>query len=128
MAHFFTFLLAVLQVPAPAPPAAPTISLDARWVTSFDTPAAATPGFDENSAFVPLKDKLVAVDLNRGTIRWQLDVATPFTPATGEGLVFSGREQTIDAREASTGATRWQATISGSLAAPLYYDTGWLVA
>lgn len=125
MAHFFALLLAVFQAPAAPGPA----SLDARWVTAFETPPAATPGFDATTAFVPLKGgQLVAVDLDRGTIRWRLDVATPFTPATGEGLVFTVSDQTIEARDAATGATRWRAPLPGGAAAPLYWDTGWLLA
>ena len=125
MAHFFALLLAILQAPAGPPPA----SLDARWVTAFDSPPAATPGFDATSAYVPLKGgQLVAVDLDRGTIRWSLDVATPFTPATGESLVFTASEQTIEARDAQTGAVRWRSPLPGGAAAPLYYDTGWLLA
>lgn len=127
MAYFFALLLAVFQAsPAPAPPPA---SLDARWVSTFETPPAASPGFDANTAYVPLKGgQLVAVDLNRGTIRWRLDVATPFTPATGEGLVFTVSEQVIEARDAATGATKWQTPLPGGAAAPLYWDTGWLLA
>jgi outer membrane protein assembly factor BamB len=136
MAHFFALLLALVQAQAPAGP--PPISFDARWVTTFDTPAAATPGFDDTAAFVPLKAsdeeagvaakraQLVAVDL--GTIRWQLDVATTFTPATGEGLVFTVSEEMIEARDAKTGATKWRAPLPGGAAAPLYWDTGWLIA
>ena len=126
MAQIFALLLAIIQAP---PPQAPQVSLDARWVTAFDTPPAAAPGFDATSAFVPLNGgQLVAVDLNRGTIRWRLDVATTFTPATGEGLVFTVTEQTIEARDAATGATRWRTPLPGGAAAPLYWDTGWLMA
>lgn len=125
MAQFFTLLLALLQVPAAAKPGA----LDARWVTAFETPPAATPGFDATAAFVPLKGgQLVAVDLDRGTVRWRLDVVTEFTPATGDGLVFTVSEQTIEARDAMTGATRWKTPLPGGAAAPLYWDTGWLIA
>ena len=125
MAHIFALLLAVFQEPAAPSPA----SFDARWVTAFETPASATPGFDATTAYVPLKGgKLVAVDLNRGTIRWQLDLATAFTPATGEGLVFTVSDQTIEARDAATGETRWQTPLPGGAAAPLYWDTGWLLA
>ena len=78
---------------------------------------------------MPLKGgQLVAVDLNRGTIRWRLDVATAFTPATGEGLVFTVTDQVIEARDAATGATKWQTPLPGGAAAPLYWDTGWLLA
>ena len=125
MAHIFAVLLAVFQA---APAAGPTVSLDARWVTAFETPPVATPGFDATTAYVPLKDRLVAVDLNRGTIRWQLDVATAFTPATGGGLVFTASEQTIEARDAASGSVKWQTALPGGVAAPLYWDTGWLLA
>ena len=133
MAHIFALLLAVFQA---APPAAPQVSLDARWVAAFETQPAAIPGFDAATAYVPLKGdtergiggQLVAVDLNRGTIRWRLDVVTAFTPATGEGLVFTVSDQAIDARDAATGATKWQTPLPGGAAAPLYYDTGWLLA
>jgi outer membrane protein assembly factor BamB len=125
MAHFFALLLAVFQAPAAPAPA----SLDARWVTAFETPPAATPGFDATTAYVPLKGgQLVAVDLDRGTVRWRLDVATAFTPATGEGLVFTVSDQTIEARDAVSGETRWRAPLPGGAAAPLYWDTGWLLA
>ena len=103
MAQFFALLLAVFQAP-PAPPRRRCRSTRAGSA-AFETPPAAPPGFDATTAYVPLKGgQLVAVDLNRGTIRWQLDVATAFTPATGEGLVFTVTEQTIEARDAATGA------------------------
>src|SRR5688572_14583461 len=125
MAYFFALLLAVFQTPA-APPVA---NFDARWVTAFETPPSARPGFDDTTAYVPLKGgQLVAVDLNRGTIRWQLDLATAFTPATGEGLVFTASDQVIEARDAATGTVKWQAPLPGGVAAPLYWDTGWLLA
>src|SRR6188472_4571383 len=102
MAQIFSLLLALLQAPAPPP-----LSLDARWVSAFETPPAATPGFDATTAYVPLRGgQLVAVDLDRGTIRWRLDVATAFTPATGEGMVFTVSDQLIEARDAKTGATK----------------------
>ena len=105
------------------------MALDARWVAAFETLPAAAPGFDARTAFVPLKGgQLVAIDLNRGTVRWRSDVATAFTPATGEGLVFTVSEQTIEARDAATGETRWQTPLPGGAAAPLYWDTGWLLA
>ena len=125
MAHFFAALLAILQ-----PEAAPaTPPLDARWSVTFASVPVATPGYDATSAYIPLKDgQLVAVDLDRGTIRWTLDQSTAFTPATGEGLVFTVSEQTLEARDAATGAGKWRTPLPGGAAMPLYYDTGWLLA
>jgi len=124
MAQFFAALLAIIQAATPPPP-----MLDARWVITFDSAPAATPGFDADSAYVPLQGgKLVAANLNRGTIRWQLDVATALTPATGEGLVFVVTDSTIEARDAATGAVRWSSPWSGGSTVPPLYDTGWLLA
>ena len=124
MAHFFAVLLALFQA---AVPAAPT--LDPRWAVVFDSPPAASPGYDATTAYIPLKGgQLVAVNLDRGTIRWRLDVATPFTPATGEGLVFTVNDQMIEARDAQAGVVRWRTPLPGGAAVPLYYDTGWLLS
>ena len=124
MAHFFAALLAFIQA---APPAAP--ALDARWVVAFESVPAATPGYDADAAYMPLKDgPLVAVNLDRGTIRWRREVATPLTPATGEGLVFIVTDATIEALDARTGEVRWRAPLAGGAAVALHYDTGWLLA
>jgi hypothetical protein len=124
MAHFFAALLAILQPEAAAP-----LALDPRWAVTFASVPAATPGYDATSAYIPLKEvQLVAVNLDRGTIRWTLDVATAFTPATGEGLVFTVSDQVIEARDAQTGAARWSTPLPGGAAVPLFYDTGWLLA
>ena len=79
---------------------------------------------------MPLKGgQLVAVDLDRGTMRWRLDVATAFTPATGDGLVFT-RQRADRSRPATPrpARSRWRAPLPGGAAAPLYWDTGWLLA
>jgi outer membrane protein assembly factor BamB len=125
MAHFFAVLLALFQ--PETPPAAP--ALDARWSVTFASVPVARPGYDATSAYIPLKEgQLIAVDLDRGTIRWTLEQATAFTPATGEGLVFTASDQTIEALDAATGTTRWSTPLPGGAAVPLYYDTGWLLA
>ena len=124
MAHFFAALLAILQPETGPPP-----PLDPRWAVTFNSVPAATPGYDAASAYIPLKGgQLVAINLDRGTIRWTLDVATAFTPASGEGLVFIAGDHTIEARDAQTGATRWSTPLPGGVAVPLFYDTGWLLA
>jgi len=124
MALLLAAVIAILQaVEATVAP------LDPRWSLPFDTPPAAAAGFDETTAYVPLKGgQLVAVDIERGTVRWRLDVATSFTPATGEGLVFTTTEGAIEARDARTGAARWRTPLPGGAAVPLYWDTGWLLA
>ena len=127
MAAWLAIVLAFQQAVV-APPTALT-ALDARWVLAFDTPPVAPAGFDASTAYVPLKGgQLAAVDLDRGLVRWRLDVATALTPATGGGLVFTTSDSTIEARDAQTGARKWSAALPGGAAAPLYWDTGWLLA
>ena len=124
MALFFAAVMAILQ--AVETTVAP---LDPRWSIPFETPPAAAAGFDATTAYVPLKGgQLVAVDIDRGTVRWRLDVAIAFTPATGDGLVFTTSEASIEARDALTGVTRWRTPLPGGAAVPLYWDTGWLLA
>lgn len=137
MAHIFALLLVALMQPK-APPA-PPIALDARWATAFEAPPSATPGFDATTAYVPLKGvpnadetlgpgHLVAVDLDRGTVRWRIELTTALTPATGDGLVFTATGESIEARDAATGETKWRAALTGGAAAPLFFDHGWLIA
>jgi outer membrane protein assembly factor BamB len=124
MAHFFAALIALIQAAAPPPP--PT--LDARWVITFESAPVASPGFDADSAYIPLKGgQLVAANLDRGTIRWRIDVATLVTPATGEGLVFVIADAAIEARTAGTGTVRWRAPLPDAAAMAPFYDTGWLL-
>jgi outer membrane protein assembly factor BamB len=151
MAHFFALLLVVVQVKPTLPP---PVNFDARWATAFETLPAAQPGYDATTAYVPLKGgaptirtpaapgtptaplteikmmppELVAVDLDRGTIRWRIEATTTLTPATGGGLVFTVDEDVIEARDTATGALTWKASLPGGAAAPLYFDTGWLLA
>ncbi len=124
MALLFAVVIAIVQ--AVAVTVAP---LDARWSLPFETPPLAAAGFDGTTAYVALKGgELVAVDLDHGTVRWRLNVATAFTPATGDGLVFTTTDSSIEARDALTGATRWRTPLPGGAAVPLYWDTGWLLA
>jgi outer membrane protein assembly factor BamB len=108
----------------------PTIStLDPRWTLPLPSPPAAAAGFDETTGYVPLKDgHLVAVTLDTGVAKWMVDIATTLTPATGDGLVFVVTEDGIRALDAATGKVKWTTPLPGGAAAPLYWDTSWLLA
>jgi outer membrane protein assembly factor BamB len=107
----------------------PPSALDARWTTRLDAAPSTAAGFDTAAAYVPLKDgRLVAVDLETGVVRWSREVATAWPPESGDGLVFVVSDAAVQALDARTGAPRWQAALPGGAAAPLYWDTGWLIA
>jgi outer membrane protein assembly factor BamB len=104
------------------------IALDPRWTVPFPTAPAAPPGFDEQAAYVPLKGgELVAITLERGEVRWKVDLATAFTPATGDGLVFAAGDAVVLAFEERTGAAAWKTPVGGALAGPAHFDAGLLI-
>jgi len=117
--------------PTPKPteePANRIVALDPRWTVTFDTAPAAPAGFDEQLAYVPLKGgELQAIDLNRGSVQWKAALTTAMTPATGDGLVFTIGDGRITALEQRRGDIVWTAPIEGTVSAPLYWDTGWLI-
>ncbi|MEW6321792.1 MAG: PQQ-binding-like beta-propeller repeat protein [Acidobacteriota bacterium] len=104
-------------------------ALDPRWTVSFEAPPAAPAGFDAGAAYVPLRNgDLVAVDLDTAAIRWTAAVDARLSPATGEGLVFTGGNGGVQALNGATGEATWRVPVPGGLAAALHYDTGWLIA
>jgi outer membrane protein assembly factor BamB len=105
------------------------VALDPRWTAVFETAPSAPAGFDLELAYVPLKGgELQAIDLNAGVVRWTAPLATASTPATGDGLVFTAVPDAIVALEQRSGEIIWRTSLDGALAAPLYWDTGWLIA
>jgi outer membrane protein assembly factor BamB len=105
------------------------LALDPRWTLSFETAPSASAGFDEEMAYVPLESgEVVAVDLDRGLIRWTAALTTAFTPATGDGMVFAGGDGTVAALDQRTGELLWRVPLGGTLSRPVYWDSGWVIA
>lgn len=103
-------------------------SMDVRWATAPEPGLSVAPGFDGDTAYVPTRDgAITARDLDTGAPRWRVEAATSFTPAVGGGLVFAVVEGSLRALTAATGDVAWQRALTGSLAAPPYWDTGWLI-
>jgi outer membrane protein assembly factor BamB len=90
---------------------------------------AAPAGFDQATAYVPLKSgELTAVSLEDGAVRWTVDLATPFTPATGDGLVFAATDDSVRALDENTGRLLWAARVGGVLSGPLHWESGRVLA
>ena len=118
----------------PSPAAGPALSLlnggalDLRWTTSAASPLAAPPAFDAQSAYAATSDGvLVAWDLDTGRARWQTPVETALPVAVGGDLVFVVVRGGVRALRTTTGALAWQRALVGTVAAPPYWDTGWLI-
>jgi outer membrane protein assembly factor BamB len=105
------------------------LALDPRWSVAFDTPPVATAGFDQEAAYVPLEGgTLIAIDLERGGVRWQIPLATTVTPATGDGMVYATSDGHVVALDQRSGASLWRTAVPGTLAGRVYWDSGWVLA
>ncbi len=103
-------------------------ALDLRWMTPPDSPLAAPPALDTHSAYAATRDgHLVAWELDSGRARWQVPVATTLPVAVGGDLVFAVVAGGVEARRADSGSLAWQRDLPGTVAAPPYWDTGWLI-
>lgn len=115
-------LLALAQAAA-----ATLITLDLRWLVALDTPAAAPVAYDAAAAYVPLRGgALVAVDLDRGVVRWRRELTTSIAPSSGDGLVFAATEGLVEALDARSGVTRWRTPFPGRMVT-VTWDNGWLL-
>jgi outer membrane protein assembly factor BamB len=126
------FALSVVSLRAQPKPASEyverIVALDPRWTVSFDNPPAAPPGYDQQMGYVALKGgNLLAIDLDRGAVAWKAALATTFTPATGDGLVFAAGEGELIALDQRTGQAHWRTPLDARVAGPLYWDSGWLL-
>jgi len=102
-------------------------TLDPRWLVPFDMPPSAPPAFDAATAYVPIREgSLVAVDLERGAVRWRRDISTAIAPSSGEGLVFVAADGRVEALSAPGGTTRWRTPLPGRLVT-VTWDNGWLL-
>ena len=110
-------------------PAGRILALDPRWTVSFETAPAAPAGFDQDMAYVPLKGgELCAITLDEGIVRWRVALPTPFTPATGDGLVFAGGDAWVTALDQRTGRSIWRIELDSPLSGSLYWNGGWVLA
>lgn len=105
------------------------IGLDPRWSVTFGTAPAAPAGFDQERAYVALKDgTLEAIDLENGVERWKVELATSFAPETGDGFVFIAAGDEIIALMDRSGDVGWKTNVGGPLAAAPFFDAGALIA
>lgn len=72
--------------------------------------------------------RLVAYDLTLGADLWTAHVEIHSQPAVGDGMVFFADEGGLVALNGSDGMRAWRVPFSESLATPLVWDNGWLIA
>ena len=116
--------------PAAAETPAPSFfPLQVHWSTELGQPSAAPPGYDDDRAYVPLRDGTVtAVRLRDGVVAWSVDQPTQLTPAVGGGLVVVATGSQLVARYSADARPAWTTDVGAHVSAPLLWTAGWLVA
>ena len=133
------WLLAALAPPAPAAGAAepaggpdpaqdPFFPLQIAWTAELPAPAAAEPAFDDDHAYVPLRDgTLAAIRLRDGESAWNAPQATPFPPAAGGGTVVVAEGAAVTALRAASGERLWSIDLGAAVSTAPLRGSGWLI-
>jgi outer membrane protein assembly factor BamB len=104
------------------------LNLHPALQVALDTQPAAPAAFDAAGAYVPLEgDRLVAIDLDSGRIRWTAPLDVTRAPAVTGGTVVVATDDAIVALDATRGGERWRVAAPGGLSAPPLADTGWVL-
>jgi outer membrane protein assembly factor BamB len=108
--------------------AALTFPLEAKWSATLPAPPIYAPAFDGTRIYLPLQTKqLVALMIKDGSVAWSVECPMTAAPAAGDGLVYAGSEDLIEARAEGNGAAQWRRPVQGRVLS-IHWDTGWLFA
>lgn len=125
--------VAVAATPAAQPPAAPAVESASGFQptleVALDAQPAAAAAFDAEAAYLPLRgERLAAIDLGTGRLRWASDIATTWAPAVSDGTVVVAADEWLAALDARTGLTRWRVPVAGGFSTAPEINGGWVVA
>jgi outer membrane protein assembly factor BamB len=100
-----------------------------RWGLRLNNSLKGAPVFDGEVGFFPIEgDRLVAYELDTGTLRWVAPVGPQSPPALGQGQLYVAVGDAIIALRLEDGSLAWRAPVPEKLVAPLAWESGWLAA
>jgi outer membrane protein assembly factor BamB len=103
--------------------------LQTLWTVGLNNSLTAPPTFDATRGFFPLEgDQIAAHNLSDGTRLWVARIRTRVEPAAGDNLLFVVAPGSLAALRAADGSSAWELPFSETLAVPLVWDNGWLIA
>jgi outer membrane protein assembly factor BamB len=121
--------LLALKGPPPVLAALRLFPTRPAWSLALNATLAAPVGFAGSRGYLPMEgNRLAAYDLSSGTLLWIAPVESQSQPVAGDSLVFILEPAGLTARHDLDGSIAWQLPFSETLAVPLLWDTGWLVA
>ena len=127
-----------LAVGPPRPPGQPAPShvkrfspfpMEKRWTLKLNNSLRGSPAFDGSVGFFPIEgDRLVAYDLDTGTLRWIAPVRLQSPAAIGRGQLYVADDDAIVALNLDDGSLAWRTPVPEKIVAPLDWENGWLAA
>ncbi len=109
-------------------PFASVFPLEPAWTADLGQPPAATPGYDDIHAYVPLRDgTLPAIRLGDGETAWISARRTGFPPAAAGGSVVVAAGATLVALRATDAQPLWTREFAAPISAAPLRAGGWLV-
>jgi outer membrane protein assembly factor BamB len=111
------------------PGVVPILPFEQAWIVTLPSPTSAGGAMDAERIYVPLQtDELTALDRSTGGILWVRAIGSAWPPVVHEGALYVVGSDELHGLDAATGETVWRVPLERALAAPLVYDTGWLLA
>lgn len=108
---------------------APVVAAEQAWRVTLGVLPTAGGAMDEARVYIPMQDALlIALDRETGVLQWIREINTAVPPIVADGTVYVAAHDGIRALDAVTGKDRWQTPLTAKIAAPMTWDTGWLIA
>ena len=102
---------------------------DVGWTVDLGAGPLHAPAWDSRTAYVALRTGwLTAVDLQSGETVWSVEQPADQSPVTGEQLVVVADGALLTARRTGDGVAHWTRSFEASVAGPLFFEAGWVVA
>ena len=107
----------------------PLFPLQMLWTLPLNNSLTAAPAFDDTRGFFPLEgDQIAAYNLVNGARLWVARIRATSEPAAGDNLLFVVTPGTLTALRAADGSSSWELPFPETLAVPLVWNNGWLIA
>jgi outer membrane protein assembly factor BamB len=100
-----------------------------HFTLPLNSPLIAPPAYHEGTGYFPIEDDhIVAYDLERGMLLWNVPGRPQWQPTVGGDFLVIDQEDGIHALRTKDGSTAWVAPLPEKVVAAPVWDQGWLVA
>ena len=110
----------------PAP--VPLLPAELAWTLVLPVVPSAPGAMDQDRVYIPLRQELlVALGRETGLVEWTREIDTTDPIVVGQAMLFTISRGRLRALDVATGADVWSVAVNETIAAPLVWDSGWLI-